>query len=504
MTSTTASAPAPSLATSVATGVATSVPDSAEIVGRFVSPDGAVSAALGLDRPRLTAFGFTGAVDSAFVLPSANGHAVVAVGVGADDEAPDLRQVGAAFARACGNFSSLALDLDGLAVDERTVGRVAEAVVEGALLARYRYAALKSERPPTPIRELVLVVDPQLVDAAREGVERGRELAAATALARDLANTPHNHLSASRFADFAAELGSRRGLEVEVFGMDAIREMRLAGLLCINAGSVEEARMVKLSYRPEGATGSLAMVGKGIMYDSGGISLKPSDAMHAQMKNDMSGAAAILAAMGALDALGCRTSVTGYLMCTDNVPSGSATALGDVITYRNGTTVEILDTDAEGRVVMADGLILAAEEGHDAVVDIATLTGSAMRALGTEMSALFGNHPGLVAQVRAAAEESGERVWELPLHRPYLKDLESVTADMMNCAPIGSPYAIIAALFLEHFTAGVPWAHVDMAGPAQAGAPSGLLVPGCTGWGARLLAHLALGFAPVATGRAIA
>jgi leucyl aminopeptidase len=143
---------------------------------------------------------------------------------------------------------------------------------------------------------------------------------------------------------------------------------------------------------------------------------------------------------------------------------------------------------------MADGLILAAEDGHDAVVDIATLTGSSMRALGTDMSAVFGNDGSMIERVETAAVASGERVWQMPLHRPYMKDLDSLTADMMNCAPIGKPDAIIASLFLEHFTGGMPWAHIDMAGPAQAGSASGLIVPGCTGWGARLLAHLAVAF----------
>ena len=484
--------PAPSLATPVQTSVAVSVPESADAVGRLVPSEGPVPDDIGLDRDRLAAFGFTADTASTFVVPSAEGPAVVAVGTG--EGGADLRQVGAAFARACGNFESLCLVLDGAFDDADTISRAAEALVEGALLARYSYPALKSGDPPVPVRELTLVVDPAFVDTAREGTETGRVLASATALARDLANTPHNHLSAADFADFAARIGPERGLQVEVFGMEEIEGMGLAGLLCVNAGSVQEARMIKLSYRPADPARSLAMVGKGIMYDSGGISLKPSDAIHAQMKNDMSGAAAILAAMCSLETLGCRTAVTGYLMCTDNVPSGTATALGDVITYRNGTTVEILDSDAEGRVVMADGLILAAEEGHDAVVDIATLTGSALRALGSDMAALFGNDADLIERAKSAAAHSGEEVWQMPLHRPYKKELDSLTADMMNCAPVGKPDAIIAALFLEHFTGGMPWAHLDMAGPAQAGTASGPVVPGCTGWGARLLAHLAVGF----------
>jgi len=371
----------------------------------------------------------------------------------------------------------------------------AEAIVEGVLLARYTYPVLKSEPPGVAISSLVLVAEGS-TDGIETGAARGQVLAGATALARDLANTPHNHLSASTFADLAAELGPQRGLTVEVFGPDELAKMTMAGLLAINAGSTEEARLIKLTYAPDAPVGSLALVGKGIMYDSGGISIKPSDPIHAQMKNDMSGAAAVLASMAALGDLGCTATVTGFLVCTDNMPSGSATALGDVITYRDGTTVEMLDTDAEGRVAMADALILAREEGHDAVIDIATLTGSAMRALGSDLSALFGNDRTMIDQVKAAAGASGELVWELPLHRPYRKELDSLTADLMNCAPVGKPDAIIASLFLAHFVGDVPWAHIDMCGPAQAAGATGVQVPGCSGWGARLLAHAALGFTP--------
>src|SRR5690606_11196947 len=204
----------------------------------------------------------------------------------------------------------------------------------GARRARYAYPAGRPAAPPVPVRELTLVVDPAFVDTAREGTETGRVLASATTLARDLANTPHNHLSA---ADFAARIGPERGLQVEVFGMEEIEGMGLAGLLCVNAGSVQEARMIKLSYRPADPARSLAMVGKGIMYDSGGHQPeavgrdpRPDEERHV-------GGAAILAAMCSLETLGYRTAVTGYLMCTDNVPSGTATALGDVITYQNGT-----------------------------------------------------------------------------------------------------------------------------------------------------------------------
>src|SRR5690606_15196749 len=248
--------PAPSLATPVQTSVAVSVPESADAVGRLVPSEGPVPDDIGLDRDRLAAFGFTADTASTFVVPSAEGPAVVAVGIG--EGGADLRQVGAAFARACGNFESLCLVLDGAFDDADTISRAAEALVEGALLARYSYPALKSGDPPVPVRELTLVVDPAFVDTAREGTETGRVLSPADS------------------ADFAARIGPERGLQVEVFGMEEIEGMGLAGLLCVNAGSVQEARMIKLSYRPADPARSLAMVGKGIMYDSGGISLKPS------------------------------------------------------------------------------------------------------------------------------------------------------------------------------------------------------------------------------------
>ncbi len=234
------------------------------------------------------------------------------------------------------------------------------------------------------------------------------------------------------------------------------------------------------------------------MYDSGGIALKPGDEVHAQMKNDMSGAAAILAAMSALSELGCPSAVTGYLMCTDNMPSGTAMALGDVITMRGGTTVEVINTDAEGRLVMADALVLATEEPTDAIVDIATLTGACMRALGTQIAGVMGNDQGLVDQVRASAEATDEPVWQLPLEKRYRKELDSTVADLKNLGGANAG-AITAALFLAEFVGDVPWAHVDIAGTAQSTGDAGWQTAGCSGFGARLLARLALDFAAPGT-----
>ena len=251
--------------------------------------------------------------------------------------------------------------------------------------------------------------------------------------------------------------------------------------------------MIRLRYIPDEPTGHLAFVGKGIMYDSGGISLKPSDPMHLLMKMDMGGAAAIFGALSSLQDLGCTTMVTAFLMCTDNMPSGSAYKLGDVLTARGGTTVEVKNTDAEGRLVLMDGLVLATEEEPDAVVDIATLTGGALLALGPARAALFASDQGLADAIVAASRSTDEKVWQLPLETAYRKLLDSDIADLAN---VGGPYAgaTTAALFLREFVGETPWAHLDIAGTMHADADDAWRSKGATGYGARLLAELALRF----------
>ncbi|MGH8949548.1 MAG: leucyl aminopeptidase family protein, partial [Acidimicrobiia bacterium] len=353
------------------------------------------------------------------LLPSADGPMNVLVGIGevAALDADKLRDAGAAFARATQQHGVLTLTLGEsgpLASD--VAGQV---VVEGALLARYRYDALKKEPTVAPITELTLIVDGRRSAAVRRGAARGVITAEATNLARDLANTPPALLTAVRMAEVAEKLGKERGLQVEVFDKKALIDLGCGGLLGVNAGSDEEPRMIKLTYQPERSRGRLTLVGKGIMYDAGGIALKPADEVHATMKNDMSGAGAILAAMLELQGVGCKTAVIGYLMCTDNRPSDKSIAMGDILTVRGGKTVEVMNTDAEGRLVMADALVLATEEPTDAIVDMATLTGAAMRALGTQVSGLVGNNASIVEQIEAAAVATGESVWELPLERRY-------------------------------------------------------------------------------------
>ena len=472
-------------------------PSSVGAVGVAVATTGAVSERAGVGRDVLDRHGFTGAVGQSLVLPAADGLTVVVVGVGEHGPlSTDVaRSAAAAFAGAVDRIGDLALHLPAAATDEPA----AAAAIEGALLARYRYDALRTTATGAPLESFTLVVDHDRLDATHAGAQRGALLATSTMVARDLANTPHNLLTASRLADLAEELGPQHGVTVEVFGMEELESLEIGGLLSVNQGSSEPPRMIKMHYAPEGsASGRLALVGKGIMYDSGGLGIKPNDRVHAQMKNDMSGAAAVFASMLVLRDLGCTTEVTGYLMCTDNMPSSTAMALGDVIRIRGGKTVEVTDTDAEGRLVMSDALVLAKEDGHDAVVDIATLTGAAIRALGSDIAPIIGNDASLVEQVEAASADTGELVWELPLHRPYFSQLKSDTADMINVG-YGNAGAITAALFLAEFTEGIPWVHIDMCGPAQVETPGSWLPAGCSGYGARLLAQFASDFTRTGT-----
>jgi leucyl aminopeptidase len=470
-------------------------PNGATALGVAIAPGETLPEQVSVDWPALESSGFGGQSGESMVLPQANGPTVILLGLGdiTDLDAARLRDVAATFSRATETHGRLATNLaDRSEVDATVAG---QAVVEGIALARYRYDELKAKPSVTSLESLrLLSKGPRSVGVA-DGAARGLLTATAAGVARDLANAPPALLTAKRMADAARALSGSTGLEVEIFDEKALEEMGCGGLLGVNAGSSEPPRMIKLTYRPEGAepTGHLTLVGKGIMYDAGGIALKPADDVHATMKNDMSGAGAILAAMLELSALDCPTAVTGYLMCTDNRPSGTALAMGDVLSIRGGKTVEVNNTDAEGRLVMADALVLATEEPTDAIVDVATLTGAAMRALGTQVAAVIGNDQGLIDQVKTASEATDEPVWQLPLERRYRSYLNSDVADIRNLGGANAG-AITAALFLEEFVAGIPWAHIDIAGTAQNDADVSWRPPGCTGFGARLLIELALNF----------
>ena len=482
----------------VPVSVASSVPASATAVVVPALSNGAPPSELGLDRAALQAAGFTGKAGQTLVVPRNDGPTLVAVGVGDSSQidAAGLRDAAAAFTRASATHERLAIRLNdtGLVQPEEA----ARAVVEGVLLARYRYDPFHTHPTTVRLSELTLVADGDRAEGIRKGAEQGRLMAEACMLTRDVGNAPPSYMTAERIADVAQQVAAAHGLEIEVFDRQALLELGCGGLLGVNAGSAHEPRMIKLTYHPSGpSAGRLALVGKGIMYDAGGINVKPGDAMHLLMKHDMAGAGAILGAMSSMSELACPSTVVGYLMCTDNMPSGSAMKMGDVLRIYGGKTVEVQNTDAEGRLVMADALVLAAERDQpDAIVDIATLTGAAMRTFGSKMAAVLGNDQALVDQVTAAADRVDERVWQLPLERRYRRQLDSEIADLKNMGDDANAGTITAALFLEDFVNGLPWAHLDIAGTMSVGADDGWRSWGATGFGARLLLNLALAFSP--------
>ncbi|MFM9083765.1 MAG: leucyl aminopeptidase [Actinomycetota bacterium] len=466
---------------------------SAEIVP--VAASGPLPAGLGVTRADLAGVGFEAKAGQTHAMPSTGrGKPVrVLVGIGEvrDLDENGLRTIAAAAARACSRHESVSTTLGGVLRGNARGG--AKAVVEGMGLALHRWHELKNDKGGIATLTKVVLVSADKTADTKAGMDAGVVTAGAVCLARDLANTPPSHLTARQLADKAVEIARQTGLRATVYNRDQLIAMGCGGIVGVNAGSKEPPRVVKLVHAPAGARTKVVLVGKGVMYDSGGISLKPSDASHASMKMDMSGAAAVLATMSALRALKVKTHVTAYLMCTDNLPSGSAMKLGDVLTFRNGKTAEIHNTDAEGRLILADGLSLGAETKPDAMVDIATLTGACMAALGKRMAGVLGNNQGVVDQLLASSSRTDELLWQLPLHREYRSLLDSNVADFRN---IGGPYAgaITASLFLDEFTAGVPWAHLDIAGPMDSDGDSGWLNRGATAFGTRLLIDFCANF----------
>jgi leucyl aminopeptidase len=471
--------------------VAARAPRSVAAVIVPVFADGPVPRGVGLARAALAALGFESKPTQTLVIPAGSGPVVIVVGLGDRKKvsANGLRNAAAAATRAALRFESVSVglaDIDGVGA-----AAAGQAVAEGMLLASYRFTRHRSKVDSSgrSLKTVTLTATPNRAAGVRRGVTRGAAIGNAVRFARDLINTSPGHLNATDIADVAVQVGIESKLAVTVHDLDAIREMKLGGLVGVNKGSVEPARLIRLEYKARNATSTVALIGKGVMYDSGGISLKPSDVMHASMKMDMSGAAAVLAAMSVLHVVKPSVNVVAYLCCTDNMPSGSALKMGEVITIRNGKTVEIHNTDAEGRLILADGLSLAVEEKVDAIVDIATLTGACISALGTRYAGLFSNSDKWAAQLDAASKRADENLWRLPLVPEYRRNLDSEVADMKN---VGGPYggAITAALFLQEFVGDIPWAHIDMAGPMRSDAEDGWLTRGGTAFGLRTFVEL--------------
>jgi leucyl aminopeptidase len=457
-------------------------------------------AALGVPvAPLLEARGFSGKPGETAALPTLGrlpAAVLLLVGVGerAKVDAEVLRRAAAAVVRQ-GRGAAKAVTTLAQALPADPAGAV-QAVTEGALLAAYRFdkykqAKANGDRRPAELAALALVPPGAggRGSGGRGGLARalaaGQVRAAATNLARDLSNEPANALHPADLAAAARKALAGKGVTVKVKDEKALAREGFGGIVGVGQGAEHPPRLIELRYAPRGATGQVVLVGKGITFDSGGLSLKPPDSMKT-MKTDMSGAAAVLATMSALADLEVGVAVTGYLASAENMPSGHAIRPGDVLTMKNGKTVEVLNTDAEGRLVMADALALGAAARPDAIIDVATLTGACMIALGNRYSGLMANDEALAAELLDAAAEAGEPTWRLPLPPEYHKEIESDLADLKN---VGDRYggALVAGLFLQEFVDDRPWAHLDIAGPARAESEDGYLGKGSTGVAVRTL-----------------
>ena len=404
---------------------------------------------------------------------------VLLLGVG-DQSAAALRRAGAELGRRCFYGKVAVTDVAG-----RKPGRDIQAFTEGALLGGYRFS-MRSEPGTAVAGEVRLLASEP--EACADAVRRAVTVASAVAIARDLANTPSAGKSPQWLADEAIRHTAGRGVDVRIWRDDELAEAGFGGILAVGSGSLRPPRLIELSYRPPEADSHVVLVGKGITFDSGGLSLKPNDNMKL-MKTDMAGGGAVIAVMSALADLGVGTRVTGLVAAAENMPSGSAYRPGDVISQYGGRSVEVLNTDAEGRLVLADALAYAvAHLAPDQIVDIATLTGAARVALGGAYAALYATSDSLAESLLGAGRASGDQLWRMPLEDSYRPSLDSPVADIAHVATDHSPAGtILAALFLREFVAGIPWAHLDIAGPGRAVADDGELSKGATGFGTRLL-----------------
>ena len=372
--------------------------------------------------------------------------------------------------------------------------RLGGGLVEGSLLSLYQYEEYKSEKNKKRIKEMIVLAGNE---TERRSMNRGRQEAEiicdSANWVRDLINGPGNQVTPGYLAGKARELSRNTRIRVKVFGLPEIKKLRMGGLLAVSSGSsaVHPPRFIVLSYPGSGKTRMkpIILVGKGITFDSGGISIKPSGGME-EMKTDMAGAAAVLGTLRVAGRLRLSRPIVGLVPTTENLPSGSAYRPGDIIRTYSGQTIEVQNTDAEGRIILADALGYAVKSYRpEAVIDLATLTGACIVALGREASGLLSNNRKLAEKIVRAGEESGERVWELPLWDEYDKAIKSDVADMKN---IGNREAgtITGAMFLKRYVGDTPWAHLDIAGTARAEKDTRYLGKGATGVGVRLLTRL--------------
>ena len=450
---------------------------------------GAVEAAVryGIDvAARAEAAGVTGKAGEHLVVEPPRGSEdlpgkLIYLGVG-DESHQSLRRAGAGLARATFGARKIRMSV----IDSLTA-QAQQAFLEGFFLGGYRAPRTGQQKPGEP-----MAAEMEVTGLLTQALELAETSARATWLARDLTNTPPDTATPEWMAAQAGAVAASHGLDVEVWDPQRLQAEGFGGLTAVGSGSANGPRLVRVTYRPAAAATdeSVVLVGKGITFDSGGISLKPRESMPA-MKMDMAGSAVVLAAVQAAAELHVPFEVTALLALAENALGGASYRPGDIVRTYNGTTVEIGNTDAEGRMVLADALAYAVQELHpSALIDVATLTGAAVLGLGKRHAALFGNDPNLLSALEAAASSSGEPLWQLPLVPEYDYLLDSTSADLAHVAPVGAKAgggAILGALFLEKFVDGTPWIHLDIAGPMEVSSDTHEYSKGATGFGARLL-----------------
>lgn len=422
-------------------------------------------------------------------IPAAEGGLkfVVVAGIGKREEIDEDKVREAAFkvVRAAALKGVGTVFMQAPEAGERTRAR---SLAQGAELGVYRFDKYIRRDEDDRFRPLDRVL---VADADEQGLREGRIIAGAQVYARDIANEPGNVVNPATLAEKARALADELGLECEIWDESRILAEKMGAFYAVGQGSANPPRFIRVTYNPEGASsGHTVLVGKGITFDSGGLDIKPADSM-VTMKGDKSGACAVLGAVGAAARMGIPRRVTAIIAAAENMPGDSAYRPDDILTARNGKTIEINNTDAEGRLTLADALAYASELKPDEIIDIATLTGACAVALGSSTAGLFANDDGLAERLAGASKRSGERLWRMPMDDPNLrKQLKSPVADIVNC---GSRYggAITAAMFLEEFVEkGIPWAHLDIAATDFIKEPCGYYVKGASGFGARTLTEL--------------
>jgi leucyl aminopeptidase len=431
--------------------------------------------------------GFKPEAGSVTVLRTLDDTNVAFVSIGSSYNALEGYRLAGAAATRCANDESVGFYLPTECIDDPL--DAAQALVTGALLASYKYKPVEASSTfdVVPLGSPLPTVETH--DDVTEGVRRGEIVANGVNWAKLLVDSPAGYMPPKELArQVQTRLDDDQHVSVEVWSEPRIRQERLGGLLGVGEGSAQPCRLVTATYdpSPDAELPHIALVGKGVTFDSGGLSLKTGVGMMT-MKTDMTGAAIVMAVVSIASRLGLEVKITAIAPMTENLPSDRATKPGDVLTIRNGLTIEVLNTDAEGRLILADGLSLAVESNPDAIIDVATLTGAQRVALGDEVGAIFTSTDELADYFEIASTRSGELLWRMPLVESYEADIESDVADIKNMGKIGSGGMITAALILQRFTDGRPWAHLDIAGPGRSDSVRGYTTKGATAFSARTI-----------------